>query len=429
MHKIYKTYKPKESALLIGVQLEGTTNFDISESLQELELLTNTAEVKVVGIEKQQKDTPNPTYYIGSGKAKELRKIVRKKHIDVIIFDNELSPAQNRNLSKLTKVKVIDRTQVILDIFAQHAKTRQSKIQVELAQLEYTLSRLKRMWTHLSRIEGGIGFRGPGEKQIEVDRRKIRDRIALLRKKLKEIDRITETKRHKRKELFSVSLVGYTNAGKTTILNKLAHSNIYTANKLFATLDTTTRALELNTGDNVVLSDTIGFIRKLPTHLISSFYATLKEVMEADLLLHIIDISHPKLYEYIDSVFYVLKGINADKKDMVMVFNKIDLLPKYQYLFLRKKLRIDFANSIFISAKNEINLEKIKDKIAVYVNEQKKEIRLCIPQKNQSLVSFLHSNTEILDKEYYQTNVYLHLRIHKKLLHKIEHILEPYFTE
>ncbi len=396
--------------------------------MQELEQLTKTAEVKVVGIEKQRKDTPDPTYYIGSGKAKELKKIVSKNHIDVIIFDNDLTPAQSRNLSRVTKVKVIDRTQVILDIFAQHAKTRQSKIQVELAQLEYTLSRLKRMWVHLSRIEGGIGFRGPGEKQIEVDRRRISDRISLLKKKLKEIDRVTETKRKKRKEIFSASLVGYTNAGKTTILNKLAHSNIYTADKLFATLDTTTRGLELNSRDKVVLSDTIGFIRKLPAHLISSFYATLKEVMEADLLLHIIDISHPKLYEYMESVFTVLKEINADKKEMLMIFNKIDLIPKYQFLFLRKKLRNEFPNSIFVSAKEEINLEEIKDKIAGYINKQKREIWLCIPQKKQSLISFLHNDTEILEQKYSQDNVNLHLRILSKSFNKMKHILEPYFV-
>jgi GTP-binding protein HflX len=385
---------------LVGLQTEGKSHYDVEESLQELSSLAETANVDVVGIEKQARPHPHPTYYIGAGKAKQLAILTRKRDANVIIFDDNLTPSQDRNLSKITRLKIIDRTQLILDIFAQHAKTRQSKSQVELAQLQYNLSRLKRRWTHLSRIEGGIGFRGPGEKQLEVDRRRIHDRISLLKLKLKEIEKTTETKRKLRKDLFSVGLVGYTNAGKTTVLNRLTSTRNYTADKLFATLDTSTRRKQLLSKDKIVISDTIGFIRKLPPYLVSSFHATLQEVVNADLLLHIIDISHPKLYEYMETVFSMLKDIGADNKDMLLVFNKIDLLPKYQFLFLKKKLKMDFSNSVFVSATTGENFDIIEGKIIKILSERKRVVSLKIPNKEQKIISFLHDYTEILYKRY-----------------------------
>ncbi|MHA1775463.1 MAG: GTPase HflX [Promethearchaeota archaeon] len=397
---MFKTENKKEQAILIALQTEDKTSYDVDESLKELSLLTETSNVEVVGVEKQSRPHPNSAYYIGSGKAKSVAQLAKNKQANVIIFDDNLSPSQDRNLSKITNLKIIDRTQLILDIFAQHAKTRQSKLQVELAQLEYNLSRLKGKWTHLSRIEGGIGFRGPGEKQLEVDRRRINDRISFLKSKLKAVEKTTEIKRKKRSNLFSVGIVGYTNAGKTTILNKLTSSNIYTANKLFATLDTTTKGKTLSSKDKIIISDTIGFIRKLPPYLISSFHATLQEVINADLLLHIIDISHPKLYEYIETVFSTLKEIGAEDNEMLLVFNKIDLLPRYQFLFMKKKLKMDFPNSVFVSAKSGEYFEEIEKYIEKILSKKKRRVNLKIPNNNQKLVSFLYNNAEILSKKY-----------------------------
>ncbi len=291
-------------------------------------------------------------------------------------------------------------------------------MQVELAQLQYNLSRLKGQWTHLSRIEGGIGFRGPGEKQLEIDRRRINDRIAHLKSKLNSIERSSEIERKSRKDIFSVSLVGYTNAGKSTVLNKITSSSQYTADKLFATLETTTRAKILSTNDRIVISDTIGFIRKIPPYLIASFHATLQEVIEADLLLHIIDISHPKLYEYIDTVMHTLKIINAYEKQMVLVFNKIDRLPKQKYHFLKKQLRLDYPNSLFVSATNGENFNDIERAIKDLLSKSKKELIINIPNNDQRFISFVFDNAEILDKRYNNDFVRLKVRISKELYQK-----------
>ncbi|MCK4358774.1 MAG: GTPase HflX [Candidatus Cloacimonetes bacterium] len=408
---MFNTETKTEKAILVGLQTEDKSNYDVEESLQELSLLTETSNVEVLGVEKQARPYPHSAYYIGSGKAKSLAQLAKNKQANVIIFDDNLTPSQDRNLSKITNLKIIDRTQLILDIFAQHAKTRQSKLQVELAQLQYNLSRLKGKWPHLSRIEGGIGFRGPGERQLEVDRRRINDRISLLKSKLKFVEKTTEIKRKKRRNLFSVGIVGYTNAGKTTILNKLTSSNIYTANKLFVTLDTTTKGKKLSSNDKIVISDTIGFIRKLPPYLISSFHATLQEVINADLLLHVIDISHPKLYEYMETVFTTLKIIGAEDNNMLLVLNKIDLLPKYQFLFMKKKLKMDFPNSVFVSAKSGENFEDIEKGIIKVLSKGKRKINLKIPNSEQKLISFLHNNTEILHKRYNNNFTRFHIRL------------------
>jgi len=362
-------------------------------------------------LETQIRPKPHPAYFIGSGKAKELGKLAQREDANIIIFDDNLTPSQDRNLSKITKKRIIDRSQLILDIFAQHAQTKQSKLQVELAQLQYNLSRLKGQWTHLSRIEGGIGFRGPGEKQLEVDRRRIDDRITHLKSKLVGIEQINETKRKGRKELFSASLVGYTNAGKSTVLNRLTSSHLYTADQLFATLETTTRAKTLETKERIVISDTIGFIRKIPPYLIASFHATLQEVVYADLLLHVVDISHPKLHEYMDTVLQTLKNIRADHKDMILIFNKIDLLPQNQYLFMKKKLRIDYPDSLFVSARTGENFDEIEQAISKVLAGSKKEITLKIPNEEQKFISFLFDNAEIISKRYNNDSVRLRVNV------------------
>lgn len=408
---IHTIAQQQDRAILVGLRTDEKSPYDVEESLQELEHLTRTAQVEVVQIETQHRPTPHPAYFIGSGKAKEIGKLAKQKDANIIIFDDNLTPSQDRNLSKTTKKRIIDRSQLILDIFAQHAQTRQSKLQVELAQLQYNLSRLRGQWTHLSRIEGGIGFRGPGEKQLEIDRRRINDRIAHLKSKLEGIERSNETERKSRKDIFSVSLVGYTNAGKSTVLNRITSSNQYTADQLFATLETTTRAKTLSTNDHIIMSDTIGFIRKIPPYLIASFHATLREVIEADLLLHVIDISHPKLYEYMDTVFHTLRDIQADNNKMIMLFNKIDRLPKNKFLFLKKQLRLDYPDSLFVSAKTGDNFEVIEQAITEVLSKSKKELVVNIPIKEQRFISYVFDNSEILDKRYNNEFVRMKIRI------------------
>ena len=400
-----------DKAILVCLQTENRSSYDVEESLQELAHLARTANVVVAALETQIRPKPQPAYYIGSGKAKEIGKLAQLEDANIIIFDDNLTPSQDRNLSKTTKKRIVDRSQLILDIFAQHAQTRQSKLQVELAQLQYNLSRLKGQWTHLSRIEGGIGFRGPGEKQLEIDRRRINDRIAHLKSKLVGIEQTNETKRKSRKELFSVSLVGYTNAGKSTVLNRLTSSHLYTADQLFATLETTTRAKTLETKERIVISDTIGFIRKIPPYLIASFHATLQEVVYADLLLHVVDISHSKLYEYMNTVLQTLKEIRANHKDMILIFNKIDLLPRNQYLFIKKKLRIDYPDSLFVSARTGENFDEIEQAISNVLARSKKDIILNIPNKEQKFISYLFDNAEILEKRYNNASVRLRVKI------------------
>jgi len=367
--------------------------------------------VIVSALETQIRPKPHPAYFIGSGKAKEIGQLARKEDANIIIFDDNLTPSQDRNLSKITKKRIIDRSQLILDIFAQHAQTKQSKLQVELAQLQYNFSRLKGRWTHLSRIEGGIGFRGPGEKQLEIDRRRINDRITHLKSKLVGIERTNETKRKSRKEIFSVILVGYTNAGKSTVLNRLTSSHLYTADQLFATLETTTRAKTLETKERIVISDTIGFIRKIPPYLIASFHATLQEVVYADLLLHVVDISHHKLFEYMDSVSQTLEKIKANHKEIILIFNKIDLLPLNQYLFIKKKLRIDYPDSLFVSARTGENFDDIENSISKMLAHSKKNIILKIPNKEQKFISYLFDNAEIISKRYNNDSVRLRVKI------------------
>jgi GTP-binding protein HflX len=312
-----------EKTILIGVISQEATEEIVTEHLDELEFLTYTAGGEVLKRFTQRVQTPNPKTYIGSGKMQEIEGYINQEEITTVIFDDELSAVQQRNIEKQFKCKILDRTGLILDIFAQRAKTSYARTQVELAQYEYLLPRLTGLWTHLERQRGGIGMRGPGETEIETDRRIVRDRISLLKKKLAKIDRQMETQRGNRGALVRVALVGYTNVGKSTLMNVISKSKVFAENKLFATLDTTVRKVVIGNLP-FLLSDTVGFIRKLPTQLVESFKSTLDEVREADLLVHVVDISHPNFEDHIEAVNRVLEEIGSAKKPTLLVFNKID---------------------------------------------------------------------------------------------------------
>ena len=365
-----------EKAVLVGVVNLQQPEDKVKEYLDELEFLTFTAGGEVVKRYVQRVDTPNPKTFIGSGKLKEVEDFVKANEVGSVIFDDELSPVQQRNIEKQLRCKILDRTGLILDIFAQRARTSYARTQVELAQYEYLLPRLTGLWTHLERQRGGIGMRGPGETEIETDRRIVRDRIALLKKKLVKIDKQMETQRGNRGSLVRVALVGYTNVGKSTLMNVISKSEVFAENKLFATLDTTVRKVVLGNLP-FLLSDTVGFIRKLPTQLVESFKSTLDEVREADLLLHVVDISHPNFEDHIASVNQILSEIKCAEKKAVMVFNKIDLYTPEEFdeddlvtprttrhysmgEWKKTWMQEMGGNAVFISALNKENLEEFR---------------------------------------------------------------------
>ena len=374
-----------ENAVLIGVITREQPLEKIEEYLDELEFLTFTAGGQVIKRFVQKINLPNPKTLIGTGKIEEIRSFVEENEVSTVIFDDELSPAQQNNVEKIFKCKILDRTGLILDIFAQRAQTSYARTQVELAQYEYLLPRLTGLWTHLERQRGGIGMRGPGETEIETDRRIVRDRIALLKKKLEKIDRQMETQRSNRGALVRVALVGYTNVGKSTLMNVIAKSEVFAENKLFATLDTTVRKVVLGNLP-FLLSDTVGFIRKLPTQLVESFKSTLDEVREADLLLHVVDISHPNFTEHIESVNQILGEIECQDKPTIMVFNKIDqysaepideddlVTERTSIHYSLEEWRKTWYNKIgekalFISAINKENLEDFKKQVYKQVRD------------------------------------------------------------
>ncbi|MGY8925494.1 MAG: GTPase HflX [Flavobacteriales bacterium] len=374
-----------EKAVLIGVITKSQDEIKSKEYLEELEFLTYTAGGEVIKRFTQKIDMPNPKTFIGTGKMEELRVFIEEKNIGTAIFDDELSSAQERNISKILNCKVLDRTNLILDIFAQRAQTSYARTQVELAQCEYLLPRLKGMWTHLERQKGGIGMRGPGETEIETDRRIVREKIALLKAKIKKIDKQMSIQRSNRGAMVRVALVGYTNVGKSTLMNVISKSDVFAENKLFATLDTTVRKVVVKNLP-FLMSDTVGFIRKLPTQLVDSFKSTLDEVRESDLLLHVVDISHPSFEEHIASVNLILSEINALDKPTLMVFNKIDAYEAEPFddndlIAVRTEAHYSLEewkatwmskigkNSLFISALNKDNLEDFKKRVYDTVRE------------------------------------------------------------
>jgi len=352
------TKKIRERAILVSVADEkGLHHGRDSERLEELRLLADTAGADVAGIVIQKKPVIAPTYYIGKGKADELKEEVLEKEADIVMFDNDLSPAQLSNLEKLLDIKVIDRSGLILDIFALRARTREAKTQVELAQLKYLLPRLTRQWTHLSRQQGGIGMRGPGETQLEVDRRRIRQRISHLNDILKKIERRREMSRKQRSSCFRVALVGYTNAGKSTLLNALSGANVAVENKLFKTLDSVTRLVRYESAPDILLSDTVGFIRDLPHDLVASFKSTLDEVREADFLLHVVDITNPEWEEQVDVVNDVLADLGVSETVTVMVFNKTDRLEDDAMI---AGLNQRYRRPVFVSGAEGAGLDHLK---------------------------------------------------------------------
>lgn len=374
--KVDNTLLVTERVVLVGVVQSKSELAKLTEYLDELKFLCTTANVEPIAIFHQILDRPDSKYYVGSGKLREIKDYCEVNEIDAVIFDDEISPSQQNNIEKELKIKVLDRSMLILDIFSQNAKTLQAKTQVELAQTQYLLPRLKGMWQHLDRIKGGIGMRGSGEKEIETDRRIAQTRISRLKDKLEEIAKQNQTQRKNRDEMIRVALVGYTNVGKSTIMNILSKADILAENKLFATLDTTVRKVVIN-HTPFLLSDTVGFIRKLPHHLIESFQSTLVESLESDILIHVVDISHPQFEDHINVVKTTLRKLNVDDKPTLMVFNKMDLYKKNnfdEFLFdEERELILDDLkktwmsqtndNTIFISATEMENLQEFREEL------------------------------------------------------------------
>jgi len=404
-----------ERAILFRVMLSEDRNSG-EEPLDELRRLAETAGANIVHTVVQNRVSIDPVYYIGKGKASELSRLAKEMDVDVLICDDDLTPAQVKNLEKVIDEKVIDRSELILDIFATRAKTFQAKLQVELAQLEYTKPRLKRMWTHLSRIEGGIGTRGPGEKQLEADKRIVSKKIHELRKKLHEIEKRQERLVASRKEFFTVSIVGYTNAGKSTLMNALTEIDTFVEDKLFATLDTKTSVCKLENGEKFLVSDTVGFIKKLPHHLVSSFKATLEEARHADLLLHVVDTSSPAIHNQIEAVNTVLKELGCDKKPTIMVFNKIDAVKEEAVIPL---LRSRYKDCVMISAKTHQGIEDLKRKIMEMLEKNFIDVELSCNVANGKLIAYLHEHAHIVSSRFDDERATFRLLTEDKLLQKL----------
>ncbi len=389
-----------ERVFLVGVELKDRTRFDVTDSLAELAELATTAGGEIVGEGFQKLEKPIAATFIGPGKAAEFAAHCKENQIDTVIFDDDLSPGQNRNLEKIFEIKVLDRTALILDIFAQRARTREGKLQIDLAQLQRLLPRLTRFWTHLSRQKGGIGMRGgEGESQLEADRRKVQERIDRLTDELEIVRRQRATQREGRqRNLWPLaSIVGYTNAGKSTLLNTLTGATVLAEDKLFATLDPTTRRLRLPTNQNVLLSDTVGFIRKLPHGLVEAFKATLEEVVQADLLLHVVDISHPNAADHIASVNAVLDDMGARGKPTLMIFNKVDRLGSAE---LVARYREFYPHAVAISAKTGEGLTDLMSELSVSLRPIREFVELEVPHEDSAVIARLHQSAQVVERNY-----------------------------
>lgn len=389
-----------ERAILIGMEWgRNDSLWTVDDSLEELKQLADTAGATVIKKFIQKRPKPDPAFFIGRGKVQELALYAQQENIDLCIFDDELSPAQQRNIESVMGIRILDRTALILDIFAQRARTNEGKLQVELAQLQYTLPRIMGKGLMLSRLGGGIGTRGPGETKLEVDRRRIRDRIAFIKDQIEKVKAVHSLHRSKRKKnnVFEVSLVGYTNAGKSTLLNTLTNSDIYAKDQLFATLDPTTRQLTLPNKQEIIITDTVGFIQRLPHQLIAAFRSTLEVVTEADLLVHVIDVSHELYKEQAAAVHEVLKEIGAETKPVITVYNKIDKLPPDSKLADRLALEED---TVCISAAKKLNLESLQQMIESHLKSKAVEVTLCIPYAETAKAAQLHETANVLEQEY-----------------------------
>ncbi len=431
MSKLHTTQKEQEKAILVCTTIpKSTTSKSVKqkiykEHLDELEFLTQTAGAVVVDKVYQERDNINSSFFIGKGKAEEIAKKVEDEKIDLVIFENSLLPRQIRNLEKVIKCKIIDKSALILDIFAANAKTAEAKTQVELAQLQYMQARLTRAWTHLSKQYGGIGAKGPGETQIETDRRLIGLRITLLKEKLKKIEEQRKTQRQQRDNYTRIALVGYTNVGKSTLLNILTNAGVYVENKLFATLDTSTKILKEINGKKlplpVLISDTVGFIRNLPHDLIESFKSTLAEVIESDILLHVIDISSDSFEDQIRVVEETLAELGAEEKQTIMVFNKVDKLEDHKQEIMAD-LKTRYPNSVFISAAKGINLNSLYNKIFDIVSKEMVIEEIKIPTTEADvykIINRLHSQVDIMETKYLAKSVKLKIRGPKADIAKI----------
>ena len=389
-----------ERVFMVGVQLKADNAWCVEESMDELSELVTTAGAIVVGRGSQRLDKFNAATFIGPGKAKEFSVECKESNVDTVVFDEELNPAQGRNLEKIFECKILDRTALILDIFSQRAQTREGKLQVELAQLNHLLPRLTRFWTHLSRQKGGIGMRGgDGESQLEVDRRKVRERIGKIQRDLDLVMRNRDVQRtgRKRNQWPLGSMVGYTNAGKSTLFNAITGASTLSEDKLFATLDPTTRRLKLPTNQNVLLSDTVGFIRKLPHDLIDAFKATLEEVIEADLLLHIVDVSSPYAEEQIEAVNLVLKDLGVEEKRTLMIFNKVDRISSSG---LSKRFTDQYSNSIAVSAKTGEGFDELMAELGKQLRPIRKMVGISIPHSISDIIARLHEVGQVLERNY-----------------------------
>jgi GTP-binding protein HflX len=412
-----------ERALLIGLEKQGVSKWDLQDSLEELAELASSAGAEVVDTVTQKLERPTAPYYIGKGKAESLKPALQYRQVTSVIFDGELSPAQGRNLENLLSRKVLDRTQLILDIFAQRARSREGRLQIELAQLQYLLPRLTRMWHHLSRQTGGIGTRGPGETQLEVDRRRVQERIARLERELESVRRTRAVQRQgrKRHQWPVAAVVGYTNAGKSTLLNLLTGADVVAENKLFATLDPTTRSFVLPNKQRVLLTDTVGFLRKLPHTLIDSFKATLEEVSEADLLVHVVDLSHSRVDDQIEAVENVIKELDAHGKQTLVVFNKIDSLANRELIeiYLRR-----FSGSVAISARTGENVNKLVQALQDALSAWRLRSRFKIPASESALLAEIHRVGHVLELKYEGNDAVLVVHIPPELAQKLERYAE-----
>jgi len=415
-----------ERALLMTVQLPDS-NSDPDDPLGELRNLAKTAGAVVVDEMLAKRDRPSPAMYIGSGKAQELAQRVEMNEIDVIIFDNDLSPGQIRELEQVVKRKVVDRSELILDIFAAHARTNESRLQVELAQLEYTYPRLRHMWTHLERVAGGaatgagavggIGTRGPGEKQLEIDRRLVQKRVSVLKRELAEIDNRKVRQVRSRRDVFSVCLVGYTNAGKSTLMKLLTGADVYVADKLFATLDTKTSRWNLSEGQTVLLSDTVGFVRDLPHHLVASFRATLEEAIWADLLIHVADASHERVDQEISSVAKVLSELGCEESDTLLVLNKVDKIDDpLKFTVLRKK----YPNALMISARTGRGIENVVETVLDRSGGRAMHVHIEANCANGRLMQFISQHAQVKSQDYVDTTAIIDAELPANRLRELE---------
>lgn len=397
-----------ENVMSVGVQFREDTLEEVESSLNELDRLIQTLGGRVVHTIIQRRLKPDPSLFIGKGKAEQIASLLKEKECDLVAFDQELTGTQQRNLEKLLCCRVIDRTGIILDIFSKHARTKEAKNQVELATLEYLSTHLTRKWTHLERQRGGIGLKGVGEKQIELDRRMIRSRISKLKAEIAHQAQDRSVQRRHRDKFLRVAIVGYTNAGKSTLMNNLTHSNVYVDDRLFATLDSTVRIIDPKTRPPILLSDTVGFIDKLPHGLVASFRSTLQEVLEADVLLHVVDMSSSFFMEQMEVTKNVLEEIGAGSKPTFLVFNKADLVKE---IFLPKILERKYIDCVSVSAFRPADMRRLRESIFGYFERDMMDIELTVPYSDTWLQSQIHEFSKVIKKDYLEEGAHFHIRV------------------